>query len=258
VGNRLSVRLFGRIEVAAEGAPLVLPAGKPRLVLAVLALRAGCTVSSSELIDRIWEDEPPGAAGATLRSHVKRLRRSLRGIGSDTCLGSDDGGYRLTVDPDDVDVHRFRTLRRSAPHGNEAARLAEARACFRGPLVGGAAAHGWFGNVADSLEEERLQVVERIAELDIARDRPDLAAAELSPLVVDHPLRESLWHKLMLALHRSGRDADALRCYARVRRLLTDEVGIEPSEPLRALQAGILRGDGVDHPSLPATVRKVS
>jgi predicted ATPase/DNA-binding SARP family transcriptional activator len=230
------------LEVVKAGAPLPLGGHRQRAVLARLLLDASRVVPTDSLIDALWGDDPPATSVKTLQKYISELRKVL---GSQ--LRTDPAGYVVTAG--DLDARHFERLvadaRRARSAGDlqgAAAKLAAARALWRGPVLADFD-EPFVAPERARLDELRVAAVEQQLELDLALGRHREAAGELSELVGTHPLRERLWSLLMLALYRSGRQADALRAYDRVRRLLRDELGLDPSPELRQLQSQILRND---------------
>lgn len=228
----MEILILGPVEVLNGGRPVPLPAGKPLALLRILALNRNRVVSTEELIDEIWGEEPPETATKALQGHISQLRKAL---GADRLI-TKPPGYSLRVDEDELDVERFEQLvragreRLAAGDPKAASReLESALALWRGPAPG--------------LEEQRLAALEDRIESDLALSRHAQLVAELESLVAQHPLRERPRGQLMLALYRSGRQADALDEYRRAREALTGELGIEPSEELQELQRAILRHD---------------
>jgi DNA-binding SARP family transcriptional activator/pimeloyl-ACP methyl ester carboxylesterase len=240
----MEVRLLGPVEIdLGDGPPLVLGAAKERSLVASLALAGGAVVATDALIWSLWGEDPPAAARKTLQTYVWNLRQVL---GSDRVV-TDPVGYRLAVDPDEVDVHRFRELVRA---GDEALRagatadarslLADALSLWRAEPFTGVAQHTGLGAEAVRLEQERLAALEARIAADLAAGLHGELVGELELLVHEHPFRERLWGHLMVALYRSGRQADALAAYQRVRRILLDELGLEPGGELRRLETAVL------------------
>ena len=240
----MQVRLLGPIEVDADGGqPVVLNAAKERSLVAALALAGGGTVSTDSLISALWGEEFPDAARKTLQTYVWNLRRALT---SDHIV-TEPVGYRLRISPDEVDVHRFRSLVRE---GDEALRSGRvARACetlaaavglWRGEALTGVGSHTGLAADAIRLEQEYLAAVEARIAADLAGGAHEDLVGELESLVTEHPFRERLWGHLMVALYRSGRQADALAAYQRVRAVLLDELGLEPGGELRRIEAAVL------------------
>ncbi|HEV3401539.1 MAG TPA: BTAD domain-containing putative transcriptional regulator, partial [Acidimicrobiales bacterium] len=225
----MEVRLFGTLEVVVDGRSVPVTGHSERSLLAALACSAGRVVAVDRLVDDLWGEELPANPANALQVRVSKLRRQLGGR-----IRTEPGGYRLEVDPDHVDAHRFARLVSTR-------RLDEALALHRGPPLAEFRDQEWARAEAARLEELHLAAVEEHVE-DRLRGGGDVAlVSELEALVAAHPLRERLRGQLMLALHRSGRSADALASYQEGRRLLRDELGLDPSEALRQLEGAILR-----------------
>ncbi len=249
----IEFRLLGTIEVMAGDQVIEIGSLKQRALLASLLLRLNRPVAVEVLVEDLWGDSPPASVQATLQSLVSRLRRTLETAGA--AAGGDaarlrgrDGGYVLEAEPDLVDAFRFDRLLtegRQALATGEAARAAErleaALALWRGPVFGELSDRPFAQLEAHRLEEARLAAVEDLAEAELSLGRPEDALARLKSHVGQHPLRERPWGQMMLALYRLGRQADALRAYQQVRRLLGDELGVEPTPELRRLEEQILR-----------------
>ncbi|HEX7305678.1 AfsR/SARP family transcriptional regulator [Lentzea sp.] len=232
---------FGLLgELSIDDGSVVLKAGKLRALLAALLLRAGRPVSQTDLVDQVW-DEPPSRAGSTLQVYVVRLRHALGGVGSSISRSST--GYRIDVNPDQVDLHRFRAsvARRDPDARTELGDLREALSLWRGPALADVTTEA-LRFEADRLDEERVAAVERRIELEIALGAHRELVPELRSLTRRHPLRERFAEFLMLALHRGGRSADALEIYRVVHRMFADELGVRPGRRLAELNAQILRG----------------
>ncbi|MDT0445073.1 AfsR/SARP family transcriptional regulator [Streptomyces johnsoniae] len=246
----VEIRLLGSVELrAANGARLDPGPPQQRCVLAVLAMSPGRAVTAETLIDRVWPRQPPGHVRDVLYTYISRLRRVLRRLGDGAggpVLRRGAGGYLLDVPRNAVDLHRARHLAARAAGGEDAARaaelLAEAAALWRGTPLSGLRGE-WAEGVRVGLERELVTLLtDRFAqELRLAR-HADVVPA-LSAAVLDHPLAEPLAEQLMLALYRSGRQADALAAYTRTRQRLAAELGAEPGAALRRLHQRILRRD---------------
>jgi len=236
-------RILGPLEVGEQGRPLSLGGARQRAVLALLLTRANEVVSTDRLIDELWGERPPKAAANALQYHVSRLRKLL---GSSEVIVTREPGYLIRVGPDELDLLRFEHLveegQRSSPEA--AARLLrEALGLWRGPALADVAHESFAQAEILRLEELRLVALELRINADLALGSDAELVAELEALVRTHPLREPLRAQLMLALYRSGRQADALEVYRETRRLLVDELGIEPSAVLHELEQAILRQD---------------
>src|SRR5215208_7101822 len=213
-------------------------------VLASLLLRAGQTVALDRLVDELWQ-EPPATAARTVQAYVSRLRREL----PDGAIESRTGGYALALDGDEFDLDAFERRAEeghAALVGGECERaaslLGEALALWRGPALAGLASDA-LRRQAERLEDLRLSVLEDRIEADLGSAWHGEIVPELKTLVAEHPFRERLRAQLMRAFYRSGRPRDALALYRETRRLLVDELGMEPGQELRELEQAILRQD---------------
>ena len=243
--------MLGPLEVRSGGRPIEIGRGKPRALLALLALNAGKPMPAERLIDELWDDAPPATAATALQVYVSKLRKAL-GEGAIRTIA---GGYVLAGG--DVDLDRFRELVAEAARAEPplAVRLLdEALALFRGPPL----ADVELPLEAARLEELRVAARERRCAAALALGGGDDLVPELEALAAEHPLRESFRAQLMLALYRAGRQADALAAYRDARQRLVDELGIEPSPRLQELEQAILRQDptlaGAPARSVAATV----
>jgi DNA-binding SARP family transcriptional activator/Tfp pilus assembly protein PilF len=228
-----------------EGRRLRIGGPQQHSLLAVLVLDANNVVSADRLVECLWGDRPPGTARALLQGCVSDLRRRL--CAGRELLITQHPGYRLRVLPDELDADRFERLVVAASEpgvspGKGAALLEQALALWRGPVLGGAAPDAVQAEVA-GLAERRLVVLEQRIDLDLSLGRSANLVAELESLVRSNPLRERFWVQLMLALHGSGRRVEALAAYQRVRRVLVDQLGVEPGAALRAVHDAVQKGD---------------
>jgi DNA-binding SARP family transcriptional activator len=241
-------RVLGPLEVRS-GAGTVIPVEghRPRALMVMLLLEAGRVVPTARLIDGQYGDDPPARAANALQAHVSRLRRRLpAGL-----IETHPTGYRLAVDPGDVDAHRFERLaaegRRLLSEGRPSAAagpLREALALWQGPALGDLP----FARAeAARLEELRLSAAENLVEAELTLPGAD-PVPELRRLVAAHPLRERLHGQLMRALHARGRQAEALAVYEEVRRLLAGELGADPSPELSEIHLTVLRGGAPARP----------
>jgi predicted ATPase/DNA-binding SARP family transcriptional activator len=244
-----------------NGAAHPLPTGAEGAVLELLLLNAGRVVPATALVDALWGEDLPANATNALQGRVSRLRRALvdAGLPADA-LVTRRPGYLLDIDPDRVDAHRFTRLvgaaRRLADTGSPDAaieRYEQALALWRGEPLAEFADAEWARAEATRLDELRLAAVEERIALHLAAGRHGDVVAELDDLTARHPLREHPHAQLMLALYRSGRQAEALEVYQRLRRTLSEELGLAPSAEVRDLEQAILRQDpGLDAPPRPA------
>ncbi len=242
----MEFRILGPLEVVENGRVLRLGSRKQRALLALLLLHAGKVVSRDRLIDDLWHGDPPAAAETTLRAHISRLRSAL---GASRLL-SRPPGYTLVLAPEELDSTRCEELlveARDALGQGRAAEAAErlrsALALWRGSVLADVAYEPFTQGEIARLEELRFAVLEERIESDLALARHADLVGELEALVAEHPLRERLRGQLMLALYRSGRQAEALERYQDARRVLTEELGLEPSAALKDLQRAILGQD---------------
>src|SRR4051794_4224262 len=229
----MEFRILGPLEVLSDGRPLDLGGQKPRALLALLLLEANRVVPRDALIDALWDESPPETARKALQVHVSQLRKAL---GRER-LQTAEPGYRLCVEPGELDLDRFRGL-------EDEGRLDDALALWRGAPLADLGEQRFARAAAARLAELRLACLEERADRALAAGRHAELAGELEALVTANPLRERLRAQLMLCLYRCGRQADALEAYRAGRAVLVDELGIEPGRPLRDLQAAILRQDG--------------
>jgi DNA-binding SARP family transcriptional activator len=233
--------ILGPLEARVDGVAIELPA-KARLVLATLLCQPGRVVSDDRLQAAAWRDAPPRSATQNLRTYVHLLRRAF---GEDR-IARGVNGYLLHVLDGELDVLEFERLAAratGAPTAEAARLLAGALACWRGPVLADLPFEDAFGEERDRLAERRVAVLEHRIDADLLLGRHTELVPELTVLVAEHPFREPLRAKLMQALYRSGRRAEALELYRRTRTLFVEELGLEPGASLRSLQAAILHGD---------------
>src|SRR5712691_1766606 len=229
----LEFSLLGPFEVRVDGEALPLRGGRQWALLALLLLNANKPVSIRALIDALWPDDPPETAANVLQVYVSRLRRTL---GGGFELRTRAHGYELELEPDQLDLQRFE---RFAAEG----RVADALALWRGTPLGGLEQEPFAPAEIERLEELRLDAVEARVDAQLASGDGDGLVRELESLAREHPHRERLVGKLMVALYRSGRQTEALDVYARTRRRLAQDLGLEPSSTLKELERAVLRQD---------------
>src|SRR5580765_8017719 len=252
--DRVDFRLLGPLEVVVGDDPLPLGQPKQRTLLALLLLRANEVVSRETAIDALWAESPPERAANALQVYVHGLRKA---VGAER-ISLRGAGYSIAVDGDELDLHRFERLvaqgQGALARGDAAGaveRLAAALACWRGePLA---------DLPGDALTDERTRLAElRVAAVELHTDarlaagRDEDLVPELEALVAVHPYRERLRGQLMLALYRADRQAEALDAFQSARRVLREELGLEPGPALREVERAILRQD----PSLRPTGRR--
>lgn len=246
----LDVRLLGPLELRADGAPLPLPGGKPRALLAALLISRNRVVPADSLADAIWDGDVPASFLPTMQVHVSTLRRALRPLSEAGLLTvvTQSPGYRAVVDEALVDQGRFGRWVRAGNELLAARRYAEAAERLRAALAEwtGAALADLRGfrfadDFAAAVEEDRLVALQARIEADLATGNESAVIGELVTLTGQYPLREPLWIQLITALYRSGRQADALEAARRIRQQLDDELGIDPSPALREIEQKVLR-----------------
>jgi DNA-binding SARP family transcriptional activator len=238
--------ILGPLEAVVEGGQLQLQAEKPRALLALLLLRRNRVVPATELIDDLWGDDPPETAASALQVYVSQLRKAL---GPDRVL-TKAPGYSIRVEEGELDLDGFEHLvgkgRELLEQGNAepaAELLREALGLWRGSALAEFSAAPFARTAGVRLEESRLEAVELRVDADLALGRETRLVPELEELVAASPYRERLRAQLMLALYRSGRQAEALELYRRTRDTFVDELGIDPGPELQELEQRILRQD---------------
>ena len=234
-------RILGPLEVVRDGRVVPLGATGMRAVLAVLLLRANELVASDHLIEELWGERSPVHAANTVQVYVSRLRKLL----GRELIETLPAGYLLRVAPELIDLHQFSTLLRQSDDAGPASAaqsLRRALALWRGDPLADLAAEDFAQAEIRRLEELRAVASERLLEVELALGNRSIVA-ECGSLVARYPLRERLRGYLMLALYRDGRQAEALEAYREARGMLAHELGLEPGEPLRALEQAILRQD---------------
>jgi DNA-binding SARP family transcriptional activator len=249
----MQYRLLGPLEAVDGDRPLNLGGGKQRALLALLLLSANRVVSVEQIIDELWGENPPDTAGNAVQVHVASLRRILEpgrsGGAAIAVLVTRSPGYLLRVEPDDVDVLRFERLvdeaRQLLARDPEAssARLRQALSLRRGPTLADVVLQGPAHGQITRLEELYLSALEDRIQADLQIGRHGALVGELGALVAANPVRERPRAQLMLALYRCGRQAEALEAYQAARRLLADELGIDPGTELQQLERAILHQD---------------
>ncbi len=242
-------RILGPIQVLRDGEPIPLGSHKQRAVLAILLLHPNEVVSTGRLIDDLWGEEPPAGDLKTLRSYVSRLRTALGKDGDREALLSRSPGYTVVIDEDGLDSAFFERLARVGHEAlvrrdaaSAAHTLHEALSLWRGPALSDFAYEPFAQAEIVRLEELRLAVTENRMEAELALGRHQQLVSELEWLIGTHPFREGLRAQLMLALYRSGRQAEALAAYRQARDVLVEELGIEPGSELRGLESATKDG----------------
>ncbi len=242
-------RILGPVDVDGPDGPVRIPPGRQQVVLAFLLLEANQVVSIDNLVDALWDEDPPDTARTQVQICVSRLRKNLAAGGVDVAIETKRPGYVLRVAGEDLDAHTFTTTVTSARAIAREGRTAEAAGMLR------AAVALWRGACLDGmpsrtlrtralrLDEERLSAIEDYLELELHLGRHRRLVGEITHLTHENPLRERLRALLMIALYRSGRQAEALDAYREGRDMLVEELGLEPGPELRLLENAILAGD---------------
>ncbi|MEU4270888.1 BTAD domain-containing putative transcriptional regulator [Streptomyces sp. NPDC026092] len=249
--------ILGPVEAVAPGSDAPGLAPRHRAVLAYLLLHAGVVISTDRLIDAMWGPLPPDSARAQIQTTIAAIRRMLRASGADGMLATRPAGYVITPEPGQLDLDEFTGLVAKAPAGSDAPggagdmadsadsadfadQIRAALALWQGEPLAGITAHYAEGARA-RLTGQRLTAVERLAELELARGRHEDLIDELSVHTAAHPLRERLCCQLMLALHRAGRQTDALEAARTFRATLAEQQGLDPGHAFSKLEQDILR-----------------
>lgn len=242
--------VLGPLEVRSGGTPVELRAPKHRALLGALLLRPGRSISLDQLVDDVWGSAPPASARHLVQVYVSDLRKILASAGIEDRLETNPGGYRIRTEPGELDAEEFgdlvaaarESLRADDPAGARPL-LREALSLWRGDALADAPLENEAAALRDALTELRLTAIELLGDADLAEGEAASLVPELERLVSAHPFRERLRAQLMLALYRSGRQADALATFQDGRTLLADELGLEPSRQLRDLERAILNQD---------------
>jgi DNA-binding SARP family transcriptional activator/ABC-type branched-subunit amino acid transport system substrate-binding protein len=242
-------RILGPLQVLDDGRELALGPAKEQAVLAVLLLHSGSVVSRAQLIDGLWGETPPPTAAKTLIVYVSQVRKTLSPNGGEQIL-TRPPGYMVDPGEEAFDAKRFErlaTVARERERAGEleaaAAVMQEALAQWRGPALAGVELEGEGRDDVARLEELRLLAQLDLIDYELALGHHEQLVAELERLVAQHPLDERVRGQLILALYRSGRQADALQAYRESRETLVETLGIEPSPGLQRLERGILNHD---------------
>jgi YVTN family beta-propeller protein len=258
----MEFRILGPLDVRDGERVVALGGGRQRALLALLLLHPNETLSSERLVDELWGERAPATAPKVIQNHVSTLRRVL-GDGRLVTRGS---GYALLTESGELDAERFEGLvveGRAALHSGDpdraAAMLRDALNLWRGPPLSDFAYESFAQTEITRLDERRLVALEERIEADLALGRHADLVGELEALVAEHPLRERLRGQLILALYRSGRQAEALHAYQETRRTLVEELGLEPGQALQRLHTAILQQDpALDPPAGPEPAVRAS
>ena len=257
LSGEVDIRLLGPVSVAVDGRDVPIGSPKQRIILAMLALsgRAG----AGALADELWRETPPASVAATVHTLVSRLRRNLEAGGARLAIRAEAGGYVLDLDRGRLDVSRFGARAAEGRSALAAGNPERAVRCFRdaldlwrGPALADLADRDFARIAAARLDGARLDVAEELAEAELAAGRPAAALDVVEPLIPEHPYRERLRARQMVALYRLGRQAEALAAYQDLRRTLADELGLEPTSDLQTLERQILCQSPELHVPAPA------
>ncbi|MEV8372631.1 BTAD domain-containing putative transcriptional regulator [Kribbella sp. NPDC056861] len=238
------LRLLGPPELVVDGVPGATGSPREAVVLAVLALNANRQVGADQLVDAIWGEDPPATARSQVQICVSALRRRLRAAGEFAAIATRSPGYQLDIPADELDLTAFSALAGQAQATEGADGLAacdRALALWRGMPFAGLGSE-LLVRAAARLDDRRLDLIELRMQLALDAGRYDELLSGLPPLLDEYGLRENLHRLLVLALHRSGRRADALAAFQRARQILVDELGVEPGAGLQEAQAAVLAG----------------
>ncbi|HCT75780.1 MAG TPA: AfsR family transcriptional regulator [Micromonosporaceae bacterium] len=245
----MEFRLLGAVEAVIDGTSVPLGGAKPRTLLAALLLENGRVIPATRLIHVIWGDDPPETARALIQTYVSTLRQAFTKGGMPGLITTQSPGYVISAPAGSIDREAFEALlaagRESAIAGQleqSANQLRAAESLWRGPALSGLE-HSLLAGEAARLEELRLTAIDERIAADLALGRHDSLVSELTVLVDRHPTNERLRGRLMLALYRLGRQAEALACYRDCREALIEELGLEPGAELKSLHSSILRGE---------------
>ncbi|MCX2948579.1 BTAD domain-containing putative transcriptional regulator [Lentzea sp. NEAU-D7] len=241
------IRLLGPLELTGPNGAVQLSSAGQRTLVARLALNPGETVPRSALVDALWSDEVPASATKTLHSLLARLRGQIRDAGLGELITTREPGYVLNAPADTVDAARFEALVAAARHSDEplasAKLLREALALWTGDPLADCRPGEWTRHESARLIDLRMDATEELMEASLALGEHAAVAPLVNALVERHPFRERLWEQLMIALYRSGRQAESLAAFQRARSVLVDELGIEPGPRLRDLEQAVLTAD---------------
>jgi SARP family transcriptional regulator, regulator of embCAB operon len=251
------INLLGTFEVSqATGItmsrrPVQITAAKLRQVLAMLAVNANSLVSTDQLIDELWPDGPPATVKTIVQTYIYQLRKQFSRTSpsprATALVATRPGGYMLTLPYDNVDIFRFerllgrgRTALRDTQPTRAADLLGEALTLWRGPVLADVTCGPILSPMTVYLEEQRLEAISLRIDADLANNRHSEVVGELRRLVASHQLHESFYIRLMQALHQSGRRGEALTVYQQLRRMLDQDLGLEPSPEAQQVQREIL------------------
>ncbi|MBO0656148.1 MULTISPECIES: AfsR/SARP family transcriptional regulator [Streptomyces] len=254
----LSFSILGALEIRTPSGPAEIPGGLQRTLVQALLVSEGQAIAGDTLINEMWGESVPENEANALQAHVSRLRRRLKGLESErpaSRLSIHPSGYRLSLEAGELDAAEFISLVRRAEAASgtgrdEAAALTRtALAMWRGPVFGGHTGGPVCQTAAARYEEYRMRALELFFDAELKAGHHAAILAELREVHAGNPLREYFCEQLMIALYRSGRQADALDTYRRMWHRLSEELGVEPSPALRRVEHAILS----HHPALSTT-----
>lgn len=252
--TRARFTVLGLLAISDSRETVVLQPSKPAALLAALLVRPNTVVSVESLQRVIWGEETPATAKAALHTCVLRLRRLFGRYGiSGSTIEAVPGGYRMAADAETLDLLRFRSLlgqaAAEADPATELALLRSASALWQMPVLTNVNSASLHRDDVPRLTEEWLRTAERIFDIELALGRCREVLAELRPVAHSHPVHERFWEQLVEALYRTGRRAEALAEYRRVKDHLLEELGVDPGPALQRLELVILRGESPDTPA---------
>ncbi|MFH0520386.1 BTAD domain-containing putative transcriptional regulator [Streptomyces sp. M41] len=254
----MDFRLLGPLEILDGTRNVVPTAPKPRQVIALLLMRRNTLVQTSELIDELWENDPPASAMTTLQTYIYKLRKILVAGNSEEILLTRPGGYTLAVPDACTDLHQFeveadhgKTLLKKGEPAAAADALKRALGRWRGSALVDVVPGALLSSYVTRLEELRERTLDLRIEADLQLGRHQELISELKSLVLSRPLHENVHASLMIALHRSGRRHEALEVYQALRRSMIDNLGLEPGQELRSLHQALLSEGTVGVPRQP-------
>lgn len=243
----MEILVLGPVEILHDGGRVRLARRQQRLLLGILALQANQVVGTAQLVDLMWGGGPPRQARAVIQTRMSELRTALTSVlaESDADVVSHGDGYQLSIDGDKIDAIRFQRMLSdpAAADADELETLRSALELWRGPVLGGWLPDRSHVALCQRLESARLTAAERLYDQELAANRHHAVVDEVMSLAAANPGRERLISLAMVALHRTGRTAEALLTYERCRRWLADELGVDPNGGLQELHLTLLRGD---------------
>jgi SARP family transcriptional regulator, regulator of embCAB operon len=267
VGARLRFGLLGPLLLTVAGTPVALGTPKQRAVFAMLLINRNRAIGTESLIDAAWDQSPASAARTSIHSYVSNLRRILAGAGADPyeVLASASAGYRLSIADGECDMDCFIAEKTAGMQAAATERFDQASSHFsaalnewRGPALDDLSSFAFVEPFATALTEDYMLVQIARAEAEIACGRAGVIIGELESLAAKHPYREPLWAKLITAYYVAERQSDALDAYRRLKTVLAEELGIDPSPSLSLLHERILRQEPVDTKKVAKTTARRS